>query len=97
MVAGHETTSTAVTYALFALTQHPAVQSKLRYELLSVSSEEPDMEELQALPYLDQFVREVLRFHAPAPMSMRVASRVDEIPLAEPFVGRNGKLHHGIP
>jgi len=30
LVAGHETTSTATTWALFALTQAPEVQTKLR-------------------------------------------------------------------
>lgn len=96
-MAGHETTSTAVTYALFALTQHPDVQRKLRDELLAVSTEEPGMDELQALPYLDLVVREVLRFYAPAPISIRAAANDDEIPLATPIVDRNGKLRHSIP
>ncbi|KAF7375729.1 hypothetical protein MSAN_00462400 [Mycena sanguinolenta] len=41
LVAGHETTSSAVTWALFALTQKPHVQTRLREELLSVTAFPP--------------------------------------------------------
>ncbi|CAK5263997.1 unnamed protein product [Mycena citricolor] len=65
LVAGHETTSTATTWALFALTQSPATQTRLREELLSVSTDNPTMDELNALPYLECVVRETLRVHCP--------------------------------
>jgi cytochrome P450 len=61
----HKTTSTATTWALFALTQNIAAQTRLRAELLSVPTETPSMEELNALPYLDCVVREVLRVYPP--------------------------------
>jgi hypothetical protein len=50
--------STAVTWALFALTQNPTAQKRLREELLSISTDCPTMDELNALPYLDCVVRE---------------------------------------
>lgn len=90
------TPSTATTWALFALTQHLGVQDKLRKELLSVSTEDPTMEDLNALPYLDQVVRETLRVHAPVPATMRYAVQDDIIPLQEPFTDRNGKVHDSI-
>jgi cytochrome P450 len=91
MVAGHETTSTGTTWALFALTQRPDVQAKLREELLAFPSDTPTMDELQALPYLDAVVRETMRVHAPVPNTIRIAKRDDVIPLDEPFVDRNGE------
>ncbi|KAJ3514176.1 hypothetical protein NLJ89_g2524 [Agrocybe chaxingu] len=96
MVAGHETTSVATTWALFELTQHPEIQSKLRNEVLSVEIDNPTMEELNALPYLDMFVRETLRLHTPVPSTIRVAVQDDILPLSEPVQGANGQMVHEI-
>jgi len=96
LVAGHETTSTATTWALFALTQNPDVQTKLRDELLKVSTDNPSMDELSALSYLDAVVRETLRVHSPVPSTIRVAMEDDVIPLNTPFVDKNGQTQHGI-
>ncbi|KAJ6535265.1 cytochrome P450 [Mycena vulgaris] len=41
LVAGHETTSTAMAWALFALTQNTAAQTRLRTELLSLDKDYP--------------------------------------------------------
>jgi cytochrome P450 len=59
--------STATTWALFALTQNMAAQNRLREELLAVSTDNPTMDQLNELPYLDCVVRETLRVHAPVP------------------------------
>ena len=83
-------------WCLFALTQAPEVQRKLREELLSVDTDKPDMDQLNALPYLDAVVRETLRVHAPVPIITRVAMKDDVIPVAEPFVDRYGKLQNHI-
>nr|VWO99488.1 N/A [Ganoderma boninense] len=96
LVAGHETTSTATTWCLFALTQNPRVQQKLRDELLSVETETPTMDELNALPYLNMVVRESLRLHAPVPTTIRIAMKDDIIPVNAPFTDRNGDVQHGI-
>ncbi|KAF9071151.1 cytochrome P450 [Rhodocollybia butyracea] len=76
LIAGHDTTSASTTWALYALSNHKAVQDKLRDELLSVPTEQPTMEDLNALPYLDAVVRETLRVHSPAPESARVALHI---------------------
>ncbi|KAH7907839.1 cytochrome P450 [Hygrophoropsis aurantiaca] len=96
LVAGHETTSTATTWALFALTQHPEVQAKLREELLSLESDTPSMDELSALPYLDGVVRETLRVHSPVPSTIRVAMKDDILPLDTPFTDKNGQVQTEI-
>ena len=83
--------STATTWALFALTQEPAIQEKLREELLAFPGDKPTMDELNALPYLDAVVREVLRLHSPVQSTLRVATKDDIIPLAEKIKNRNGE------
>ena len=83
-------------WCLFALTQAPEVQRKLRQELLSLDTDTPTMEQLSALPYLDMVVRETLRVHAPVPVVFREATEDDVIPVAEPFVDRYGKVQDGI-
>lgn len=62
-IAEYETTSTAITWALFALAQAPNVQHKLRQELRSIPTNIPTMDQLQSLPYLENVVREVLRLY----------------------------------
>ncbi|KAF9009541.1 cytochrome P450 [Cyathus striatus] len=96
LVAGHETTSAGTTWALYALTQRPDVQEKLREELLTVSTENPTMDELNALPYLDAVVRETLRVHAPVPSTIRQVVKDDILPLKTPFIDKKGVNHDGI-
>lgn len=96
LLAGHETTSTATMWCLYALTQAPDVQKKLRDELFTLQTEAPTMDELNGLPYLDAVVRETLRIHAPVPTTMRVATKDDVIPISEPFVDRHGKVQDSI-
>lgn len=96
LIAGHETTSTSTTWALYAFCKHPEVQRKLREELLTVDSETPTMEDLNALPYLDGVIRETLRLYAPITQLSREAKKDDVIPLNEPVTDRYGKVHHEI-
>ncbi|RDB19459.1 hypothetical protein Hypma_013686 [Hypsizygus marmoreus] len=96
LIAGHETTSTGTTWALYALTQNRDVQGKLRDELLQVDTDTPTMDQLNALPYLDMVVRETLRFHAPVPATIRIAMKDDVLPLNTPFLDRKGRVHDAI-
>ncbi|KAL0575360.1 hypothetical protein V5O48_006611 [Marasmius crinis-equi] len=96
LAAGHETTSTSTTWALYLLATHPEIQSKLREELLPIPTDSPTMEDLNALPYLDGVVRETLRLLAPVPATLGVAMKDDVIPLDEPYVDIYGKKHHEL-
>ncbi|KAF7351552.1 hypothetical protein MSAN_01587700 [Mycena sanguinolenta] len=88
--------STAATWALFELATNPEIQTRLRNELLAVDNDNPSMDELNALPYLDCVVRETLRAHAPVPITFRVATRDDVIPLESPYTDRNGTVHETL-
>ena len=95
-VAGQETSSTATMWALFALTQAPQCQAKLREELLNIATDTPSMEELNNLPYLDAVVREASRVHSPVPVTARIAKEDDVIPLEVPFVDIDGETQTNI-
>ncbi|GJJ14105.1 hypothetical protein Clacol_008362 [Clathrus columnatus] len=97
LIAGHETTATAATWTLFALAQHPDIQIKLREELLLVETDSPSMDELNALPYLELIVREIMRLHAPVASTIRLSAKDDLIPLENPYQDKNGILRHEIP
>ncbi|KAI4293824.1 cytochrome P450 [Schizophyllum commune Loenen D] len=94
LFAGHETTATSTTWAIYQLTLDLGMQSRLRDELqsLTFAGAEPTMDELNTLPYLDMFTKEVLRFYSPVPWVMRQAVRDDVVPLAKPFVDVHGNV-----
>ncbi|KAJ6457130.1 cytochrome P450 [Mycena vitilis] len=95
-VAGHETTSTAVTWALYALALHLDVQVLLRTELQAMGTDNPSLDALNALPYLDKVVREVMRLYAPVGVTNRMAMRDDVIPLGTPYTDTRGVQHSSI-
>ena len=64
--------------------------------MLTISTETPSMEELNALPYLEHVVREILRYHSVVGGTVRVASQDDIVPLDEPFTDKYGKVHDRI-
>ena len=82
LAAGHETTSTATTWALIALCQHPDFQTRLRAEIhteLSFLRIDPSAtvtaDQIEGLSYLHAFCNELLRFYAPIPLSRRECVR----------------------
>ncbi|KAJ7055863.1 cytochrome P450 [Mycena amicta] len=96
-LAGHETTSSATAWAMHALSLNKSAQSKLREELLTVDTENPTLDELNALPYLDQVVRETLRAHAPVVFVQRKAMQDDVLPLSKPVIDKQGREHWSLP
>jgi cytochrome P450 len=66
LLAGHETTALALTYALHALSAHPQCQQRLREELAQLGDAKPSVADLARLPYLDAVIRETLRLYPPA-------------------------------
>jgi cytochrome P450 family 13 len=71
MVAGYETTSTALAYSTYILATKPEIQDKLFDEIDQNNwnnlNEEDAYETANNLTYLDLFVREVLRMYPIAP------------------------------
>ncbi|KAH8808645.1 cytochrome P450 3A5 [Xylogone sp. PMI_703] len=80
MSAGHETTSGALTWALYSLTLHPELQARLRQEInTELTSTTPTYAELENLKLLNNLFKEVLRYYPPSPSVAREAAEDVEI------------------
>jgi cytochrome P450 len=94
LFAGSDTTALAMTWALHHLASNMDVQAKLREELMSRRLVNPANESyadtLDALPYLDAVVREVLRLSPPLHSTIRVATEDGVVPLSTPLRMRDG-------
>ena len=69
-----------MSWALYCLTQNKHVQTKLREEISGVSTDNPTMDDLNGLPYLDAVVRETLRLYPVVPNVSRTTTKDDCIP-----------------
>jgi len=65
--AGHETTASALTWALYHIHRDPAVLARLRDELAGVAAP-IDPDQIAGLPYLDAVCSEALRLNPVAPI-----------------------------
>lgn len=72
LLAGHETTATALAWALYELGRHPAVLETLRAELESADGTDPGT--VVKLPYLSAVCNETLRLHTLLSEVARVCS-----------------------
>ena len=75
LVAGHDTSTALLTWALYALATQPAVRRRAQAELDAVlGGAPPQAEHLQQLPYLGQVVKETLRLYPPIHVGNRLAA-----------------------
>ncbi|MCC5637586.1 cytochrome P450 [Nostoc sp. CHAB 5844] len=71
LLAGYETTASALAWACYWIHRAPAIQDKLRAELMPLGSL-PDPEALTRLPYLKAVCQETLRMCPPVPFAIRL-------------------------
>ena len=90
VLAGHETTANALTWAWVLLAQHPEVEVKLHAELAAVlGGELPGLEHVRSLSYTEQVIKETMRLYPPIPEFARQA--LSDVPLGE-FVIPKGTI-----
>jgi cytochrome P450 len=80
LLAGHETTATALTWTWYLLSQHPEVEDRLHTELDEVlAGQPPAVEHIPRLPYTRMILDETLRLYPPTFSLSRRALVDDEI------------------
>lgn len=79
-IAGTETSTGALMWTLFLLSQHPHVAADLLDELTFVlQGEPPTVAQLEELPLLDRVVKESFRLLPPIPWNQRITSKETEL------------------
>ena len=88
LVAGRDTTNTALTWFFYAISQHPEVEKKILDELKPISEahtceENPivfKVEELKSAIYLNAALHEVLRLFPPVPLEHKSPATAKVLP-----------------
>ncbi|WP_167098653.1 cytochrome P450 [Mycobacterium sp. DL592] len=79
MLAGHDTTSTALTYSLWQLGRHRDLQDRVRAEVDALGHDRPAPEDAGHLTYTVQVLHEALRLCPPGAALGRTAMRDIEV------------------
>ncbi|KAI1791251.1 cytochrome P450 [Ganoderma leucocontextum] len=102
--AGHETTSTTLTFLLYELSRNQEYQTRMREEIRSVRARitarggnEFTIEDLDSLTLTMNAIKETLRLHPIAVGMSRVPEKDDVIPLAHPITSTSGEVITEIP
>jgi cytochrome P450 len=92
-VAGHETTTSALTYACNCLRAYPDIQEKLFREIESKIGLDkiPTEEDLNQLTYLDCFINEVSRLH-PAVTALGTREATEDIQYKDQIIPKGAAL-----
>jgi cytochrome P450 len=78
LLAGYDTTSTALSYTSYLLAMNTDVQERLQTEIDEFFEEHPEAslyEAAQKLKYLDMVIQESLRYYSPVPKTQRYCSK----------------------
>lgn len=82
--AGHETTASSMTWAIYMLSRFPMVQERLRQEIRgNLPSIDADTDitslDIDHMPYLNAVCNEILRYYAPVPITIRDTAQDTDI------------------
>jgi len=79
-LAGHETTSNALTWTLYCLSRHPDVARRVRAEVVAALGDRPaTLADLASLPYTERVLKESMRILPPVWMIARSVDGDDVI------------------
>jgi cytochrome P450 len=77
-IAGHETTSNLLTFAVFELCNNPDIQERLYKEIVELEGDY-SFESINKLSYLDRVIKETLRLHSIVPIVDRYSVEETEL------------------
>ena len=76
-LAGHETSASALAWALYLLARDPEVQERAASEAQAAWQDAPDFANLRNLAFTRDVFRETLRLYPPVPMMVREAAKTE--------------------
>jgi cytochrome P450 len=95
IVAGHDTVTAMLAWALYLFALHPDAQTRARAEIASVCGDSPPtMEALGDLKYLERAGHEAMRLYPPAHLGSRVAAR--DLPFGEYLIPAGSRVTYSI-
>lgn len=75
LIAGHDTSTASLAWALMLLAKHPDAQARAREEIDGVLGDAaPNAENFDQMPYLTQVINETLRLYPPIHLGSRIAN-----------------------
>ncbi|KAM5543149.1 hypothetical protein V8D89_003023 [Ganoderma adspersum] len=103
-LAGHETTSSTLTFLFYELSRHQEYQARMREEIRGLRARvtarggnEFTIEDLDSLTLTMNAIKETLRFHSIVVALQRVAQKDDVLPLLYPITSTSGEVVTEIP
>lgn len=79
LFAGHDTTATTLTYALWALGRHPEMQERVAAEVAELGDRQLTPDDVARLTFTVRVLQEALRLCPPGPTGTRMATRDVEV------------------
>ncbi|KII95493.1 hypothetical protein PLICRDRAFT_98902 [Plicaturopsis crispa FD-325 SS-3] len=103
MIAGHETTSNTISWALLELAKHPDIQAKMRAEIWAAEKNanargdsELTIKDFDGMHLTIAVMKEVLRFNPVVPNTVRQAAKDEVLPLSKPITTAKGEVLNQI-
>jgi len=104
MFAGHDTTATTMSWALYELSQNKEAQKILREEIREIKRSviargdvDLTIQDIDSMKYLAAVMKETLRYRSIVHLIQREATKDDIIPLSTPLKSKNGEIITSIP
>jgi len=80
IIAGHETTASALNWTWYLLGEHPEVEKRLHAEIdASAEVAVPSLQSMEALPYSNMVIREAMRLYPPVWVISRKTIETDTL------------------
>ncbi|KAG2143713.1 cytochrome P450, partial [Suillus clintonianus] len=82
MIAGRDTTAGTLTVALYLLSMHPHVMTRLREEIMAKvgPTERPTYDDIREMKYLRAVINETMRVFSPVPFNVRESVNASTLP-----------------
>ena len=94
LLAGHETTSTTMTWCTYLLAKHPEVQKRLSEEVSAAFAFDtvPSLDTVQQLQLLNNVIKETLRLLPPVAGLSRKTSEDEFLPYAQVYIPKGAEI-----